>query len=67
MQWLLRLAHALNTEFRYRYNHTEDHRFMAGIAEIEQMTFESHGRTDFPQAMPEKYTVSGDAVRAYRN
>ncbi|MGM0444361.1 MAG: pyrimidine dimer DNA glycosylase/endonuclease V [Fibrobacterota bacterium] len=66
MQWLLRLAHALNREYRYRYDHDRDHRSMAVIAEIEHMAFESPGRTEFAQAMPEQYRIPGDALHAYR-
>jgi len=67
LQWLKKLAKALNREYRYRYRTCRDHRSFAVIDQIEGMAFESVGLTDFPQAMPERYQVPGDPVRAYRN
>ena len=67
LQWLKKLARALNREYRYRYRSVRDHRSLAVIDRIEGMTFASIGLTDFPQAMPERYRVPGDPVAAYRN
>jgi hypothetical protein len=67
LQWLKKLARALNREYRYRYRTSEDHSSVAVIDQIEGMKFESTGLTAFAQAMPEKYKVPGDPVRAYRN
>lgn len=65
-QWLVALTHALNREYRYRYNKDVDHKSMAVLAQIEGLRYESKGLTPFAQAMPEHYKVPGDAVRAYR-
>ena len=67
LEWLKRLARALNREYRYRYRKFEDHGSIAVIDQIAGMQYESIGRTEFPQAMPEKYRVPGDPVQAYRN
>jgi len=67
LQWLKKLARALNREYRYRYRTSEDHLSLAVIDRIEPMEFASTGLTDFPQAMPEEYRVPGDPVQAYRN
>jgi hypothetical protein len=67
LQWLKKLARALNREYRYRYRTSEDHSSLAVIDQIEGMKFESTGLTDFPQAMPEKYKVPGVPVQAYRS
>ena len=67
LQWLKKLARALNREYRYRYRTFEDHSSVAVFDRIEGMKFESTGLTDFPQAMPEQYKVPGDPVQAYRN
>ncbi len=67
LQWLKRLARALNREYRYRYRRSGDHSSLAVIDQIEDFTFESEGLTDFPQVMPERYRVPGDTVQAYRN
>jgi hypothetical protein len=67
LQWLKKLARALNREYRYRYRTSADHGSIAVIDQIEEMKFESSGLTDFPQAMPEPYKAPGDPVQAYRN
>lgn len=66
LQWLKRLARALNREYRYRYRKNADHRSLAVLDAVEELEFESVGLTDFPQAMPERYGVPEDPVRAYR-
>lgn len=67
LQWLLKLARALNREYRYRYQTSEDHGSIAVVDQIQSMKFEPTGLTEFPQAMPERYKVPGDPVQAYRN
>ena len=67
LQWLKKLARALNREYRYRYRASKDHSSLAVVDQIEAMKFESTGLTDFPQAMPEQYKVPGEPVQAYRN
>jgi hypothetical protein len=66
LHWLKKLARALNREYRYRYDSSEDHSSIAVLDQIEGMKFESKGLTGFPQAMPEQYKVPGDPVQAYR-
>ena len=65
--WLLKLALALNDEYKYRYKKTSNHSSIDVLYEIRQTKFESIGLTEFAQAMPDKYKVPGDAVSAYRN
>ena len=67
LQWLKKLARALNREYRYRYRTFENHRSLAVLDQIEWMKFASTGLTDFTQAMPEQYRMPGDPVQAYRN
>ena len=67
LEWLVQLARALNDEYRYRYDKGNDHASIAVLDQIEKLRFASIGLTEFPQAMPEQYRVSGDAVCAYRN
>lgn len=64
--WLGKLAKALNNEYRLRYRKEHDHASIAVLKEITQFRFESLGLTEFAQAMPDKYKVTGDAVAAYR-
>jgi hypothetical protein len=65
--WLSALAKALNDEYRYRFNKTHDHKSMDVLQEIETMQFKDLGLTEFAQAMPVEFKVSGDAISAYRN
>jgi hypothetical protein len=64
--WLARLARELNREYRYRYRRQRDHASIAVLDAIEPNRYESLGRTEFVQAMPENYKLPGDAVTAYR-
>lgn len=64
--WLQHLAVALNREYRYRFAKNVDHKSMAVLGAISQYRYEDQGLTEFAQAMPEKYKVPGDAVKAYR-
>ncbi|SET14325.1 hypothetical protein SAMN05216326_11323 [Nitrosomonas marina] len=64
--WLRKLAIALNSEYRFRFNKTDDHKSISVIREISNLTYESVGLTPFAQAMPDKYKVPGNAVKAYR-
>jgi hypothetical protein len=65
-QWLGWLAEELNREYRYRYRRDRDHASINVLARISDFRFESNGRTEFAQAMPEEHRVPGDAVAAYR-
>ena len=67
LQWLKKLARALNKEYQYRYRTSKNHGSFGVIEQIEGMRFESTGLTDFPQTMPERFRVPGDPVKAYRN
>jgi len=64
--WLKNLALALNTEYRFRYERDSDHKSISVLDEITDCTYENRGLTEFAQAMPDKYKVPGDAVKAYR-
>ncbi|MCF7833295.1 MAG: pyrimidine dimer DNA glycosylase/endonuclease V [Candidatus Marinimicrobia bacterium] len=66
LEWLKKLANALNEEYRFRFETSADHKSLAVIKAVDDMRFESKGLTEFPQAMPEKYRVPGDPVKAYR-
>ncbi|MFT6917280.1 MAG: hypothetical protein ACJAWL_003637 [Motiliproteus sp.] len=65
--WLSELAIALNEEYKYRYDKQSNHKSIAVLTEISKYSFVSNGLTEFPQAMPDKYKVSNDAVLSYRN
>ena len=65
-QWLVRLSHALNQEYRWRYAKAQDHASMRVIAEIENVEFPAKGLTPFAQAMQDQYKDAHDPVAAYR-
>jgi len=66
-EWLRTLALCLNAEYRYRYDRQTDHRSAAVVMGLPIPPLEDTGLTEFAQAMPERYRVPGNAVRAYRN
>lgn len=66
LKWLIKLAKALNREYRFRYQKNQDHKSIKVLEQVENFEFESSGLTDFPQTMPEIYKVPGDPVLAYR-
>ena len=66
-RWLKRLAKALNTEYRYRYNRARDHGSYTVIRALREPCLPDIGLTELPQAMPERYRVPHDTVQAYRN
>ena len=57
---------ALNAEYKYRFENTNDHKSINVIKEISDYHYENRGLTDFAQAMPDKYKVPEDPVMAYR-
>lgn len=66
-RYLKELAKALNDEYKYRFNHTNNHKSWDVIASLQEPPeLEDKGLTPFAQAMPEQYRVPGDAVKAYR-
>ena len=64
--WLKILAFALNTEYRYRFEKDTDHKSISVINEISSFDYDNRGLTEFAQAMPDKYKIAGNAVKAYR-
>lgn len=64
--WLKNLALALNTEYQYRYQKKTDHKSIFVLDEISDYKYDNIGLTEFAQAMPDKYKVPGNAVKAYR-
>ena len=64
--WLKKLTLALNAEYRFRFERDADHKSVFVLNEISNYNYENRGFTEFAQAMPDKYKVSGDAVKAYR-
>lgn len=64
--WLQNLALALNTEYRFRFEKDSDHNSIFVLNEISKYDYEDQGLTEYAQAMPNKYKIPGDAVKAYR-
>ncbi|MEJ5349860.1 MAG: pyrimidine dimer DNA glycosylase/endonuclease V [Desulfosoma sp.] len=66
VRWLMRLTRALNAEYKYRFQKTQDHASIHVLQQVKSLRFESLGLTPFAQAMPDKYKVPEDPVAAYR-
>ena len=64
--WLQNLAIALNTEYRFRFERDSDHKSIFVLNEISNYNYDSRGLTEFAQAMPDKYKIPGNAVKAYK-
>lgn len=64
--WLRELAIELNKEYLYRYEKDKNHKSIAILDEINSCQYENIGLTEFAQAMPDKYKIPRDAVKAYR-
>ena len=56
----------LNNEFVHRYSHAEPHKAWTVISKLEEPKIDDIGLTQFTQAMPKKYRIKDDPVRAYR-
>ena len=65
-RWLKKLAKALNNEFKYRYQHHENHQSYNVIKELQEPPLPNIGLTQHAQAMPSKYKIPKNAVLAYR-
>lgn len=65
--WLKALAEALNKEYRYRFGKDTDHKSISVLKDISQFSYLNNGLTEFVQAMPDKYKIPGNAVKAYRS
>jgi len=68
--WLIRLARALNEEYKFRFNKNVNHKswdaFRNTNIPMKAIPYPSKDLTKFAQAMPEKYR-SENAVEAYRS
>ena len=64
--WLKELAIELNNEYQYRFDRETSHRSIAVIDQINRYKYKGIGLTEFAQAMPQKYKVPGNPVKAYR-
>lgn len=64
--WLAQLTEALNREYLFRFDKSENHKSISVLQQIRHHRYEGLGLTEFPQAMPEQFKVPGDPVQAYR-
>jgi len=63
--WLKELACALNDEYKYRFNHSTNHKSYDVISTLPIPMISDIGLTTIPQVVPIEFQVS-DAVSAYR-
>ena len=64
--WLKDLTLLLNEEYHYRFDKQKNHPSIEVLHSTSQYRYTHNGLTPFPQKMPIKYKVPGDAVTAYR-
>ncbi len=64
--WLKDLILLLNDEYLLRFDKQRDHHSLDVLQSISKYRYTHGGLTPFPQVMPKKYQVIGDAVAAYR-
>ena len=64
--WLRELARNLNSEYRYRYGRTENHKSWNMIESLPTPGLPDIGLTPFAQCMPDEYKAT-NAVQAYRS
>ena len=64
--WLKELTLELNFEYLYRFSKSSDHKSIYVLNEIAEYKYPRTGLTEFAQAMPDKYKVPGNPVKAYR-
>lgn len=65
-RWLKNLAKALNQEYKYRFNHNENHKYYDVILSLNTPPLPDLGLTEMSQVMPEVYK-NKTAVLAYRH
>jgi hypothetical protein len=64
--WLRDLVIDLNSEWKRRFNHTNNHKSYEVTISLSYPKIKDIGFTSFAQAMPDEYK-SNDPVKAYRN
>lgn len=64
--WLKALAGALNDEYKYRFNHTKNHKSFDVILSLEIPLIPDLGLTERPQALPDEFKQN-DPIQAYRD
>jgi hypothetical protein len=64
--WLRELVINLNSEWKRRFNHHENHKSYEVVMSLPYPKINDIGLTDFAQAMPDQYR-NKDTVDAYRN
>jgi len=63
--WLMKLVHYLNEEYKYRFDHKENHKSYNVMLDLPYPNILNVGLTEFAQAMPNQYR-SSNVVDSYR-
>lgn len=64
--WLADLAGAVNSEYKFRYGHSRNHKSYDLICTLELPDLPKIGLTELPKCMPDEYKVDS-VVESYRN
>jgi hypothetical protein len=65
-RWLKKLVIALNEEYKYRYCKNMDHKSFIVVNKLFEPKLPNLGLTEFYQAMPKEFRISGCPIQAYR-
>lgn len=66
-RWLRSLVTHLHEEWKYRYNHTKNHKSFDVVASLPEPDIDDTGITEFAVCMPDQCKVPGNPVESYRN
>lgn len=66
-RWLLDLTKGLNEEWRYRYNHKNNHKSFDVATSLPEPNIDDIGITPFAVCMPDDVKIDNDPVKSYRN
>mgnify|MGYP006127909359 FL=1 len=66
-EWLLALTHALNDEYRYRYDKKINHKSFDVIKKLPLPNLPDNGLTRWARAMPIECKIGNNVIESYRN
>ena len=64
--WFIKFITALNEEYKYRYNHTVNHKSFDAIKDLPIPNLPDKPRTLWARAMPDECKVGKDIIASYR-
>ena len=65
--WLYKMTEALNDEYKFRFNHTVNHKSFDVIKSLPVPNLPNINMTKFARAMPDECKITDNIVKSYRN